>query len=77
MFITFHADDVPNPAYQLGSLCVRAEPSIAYPTHQVSVTLPLHLYEKLRRESTKQRRSIANLCSELLIKQIEQLPDEP
>jgi hypothetical protein len=74
--VTFHADDVNHSQYVLGSLCMRAEPSASPPMHQVSVLLPLHLYEKIRRESIKQKRSISSLCSELLVEQIEQLPDE-
>ena len=42
-------------------------------TKQVSVTLPLHVYEKLRQESLTRRRSIASLCSDLLINHLDDL----
>ena len=42
-------------------------------TKQVSVTLPLHVYEKLREESLARRKTIASLCSELLVRHIHDL----
>lgn len=43
------------------------------PMKQISAQLPLADYEKLRRESKRQRRSISELCSEWLQEQIDQL----
>jgi hypothetical protein len=55
--------------YRLGGFWLKtSQPEFQrHPTRQVSVTLPLHIYEKLRRESLVRRKSITRLCSEWLI----------
>jgi hypothetical protein len=42
---------------------------------QVSVTLPLHAYEKFRHVAIKQKKSISNICSEWLVAHIDELDE--
>jgi hypothetical protein len=54
---------------------IREEIEIETSTKQASITLPLEIYEKIRRESLRRRVSIAKLCSEWVIDKASQMSE--
>lgn len=57
------------------SLDAREAMEIYEPTKQISITIPLDIYEKIRREAAKSRRKITKICSDWIVEQSKNLPD--
>lgn len=57
------------------SLDARETMEIYEPTKQIAITVPLDVYEKIRREAVKSRRGISKICRDWIINQSEKLQD--